>query len=225
MRSKQPIPYPINNILIILSTLIALFVFIKLSKLVLYDDIGAFDEWGYFIIRQHASPLLDELMLWTTFLGDTKFVIIPVTGLFVYYTFINPRKWDAIKVLVISIGCTSLNLLLKYLYGRERPFHDHLVEATNLSFPSGHAMFSMAFYGGLIYFITKANQRAIVKIISVLLLSVIILSIGISRVYLGVHYTSDIVAGFSAGYIWLIAVLVGIDRTEKTIGKKNRQHY
>lgn len=221
MRSKQPSLFSINNIVLLVTSLIATFIFYQLAILVLNHEIGKFDDRGYFIVRQYASPFVDKLMLWATFLGDTKFVLIPVVGLFIYNTFIHPHKWDAIKVLVISIGCTAINTALKYLFGRERPLHDHMVEVSNLSFPSGHAMFSMAFYGAVIYFVTKGNQKPIIKIGMTAFLVVLILSIGISRVYLGVHYTSDVVAGFAAGYIWLVAVLVVTDWLALKVGGEN----
>ena len=222
MLPKQSKLSSIQNIVLFASSLIAICIFYQLSLLLLNGKIGAFDERGYFLIRQYASPIADKLMRWATFLGDTKFVVFPVIGLFIYYTFITPKKWDAITVLVISIGGTAVNMLLKHLYGRERPVHEHMVEVTNLSFPSGHAMFSMAFYGALIYFIIKADPKPIIKMMSIMILIALILSIGISRVYLGVHYTSDIVAGFSAGYIWLVAVLVAMQWLEVKFGRQDR---
>lgn len=222
MWSKQHNLLSIQNIVIFVTSLIAIYIFYELSMLLLTDQIEGFDESGYLLIRQHASPVVDDLMRWTTFLGDTKFVIFPVIGLFIYYALFNLHKWNALRVLVITIGCTLINLALKYLYGRERPIQDHMVEVTNLSFPSGHAMFSLAFYGAVIYFIIKANLKPIVKMMSITALIGLIISIGISRVYLGVHYTSDIVAGFAAGYIWLVAVLVAMRWVEVKYGRQDR---
>lgn len=223
MRSKQSNLFSFSNVIILVSSLIALYIFLKLSILLLNDEVGMFDERGYFLIRQYASPIIDKLMLSATFLGDTIFVIFPIFGLFIYYTFISPHKWYAIITLVNSIGCTTINTLLKLWYGRERPLQEHIVEVTNLSFPSGHAMFSVAFYGLLIYLIAKGRLSTVIKASCILFLVTLILLIGISRVYLGVHYTSDVVAGFAAGYIWLIAVLVVMDWLRRKIGKENRQ--
>lgn len=221
MRSKQPNSLSVQYIVIFITSLVALYVFYKLSILLLTGQIEGFDERGYLLIRQYASPVVDDLMRGATFLGDTKFVIFPVIGLFIYYALINPHKWDAIRILVVSIGCTLMNLVLKYLYGRERPMHEHMVEVTNLSFPSGHAMFSMAFYGAVIFLIIKTNPKPIIKITSIIVLMALILLIGISRVYLGVHYTSDIMAGFSAGYIWLVAVLMAMQWLEKKYSRQS----
>lgn len=210
-KSPQQFNFPsFRSLVVTVSSLIAICIFYKLSVLLINGEIAPFDERAYSFIRQPASRLMDKFMLSATFLGDTEFVIFPVIGLFIYYTFIHRRRWYAIKVLAVSIGCTAVNLLLKQLFGRERPMQDHMVEVTNLSFPSGHAMFSMAFYGLLIYFVAKEAMPPIIKTICFLLLVLLIFSIGISRVYLGVHYASDIVAGFAAGYIWLVFILTAI---------------
>jgi undecaprenyl-diphosphatase len=83
-----------------------------------------------------------------------------------------------------------------------------------LSYPSGHAMSAMAFYGFLIYLITRYKINVLLKAFLILLLAILILSIGISRIYLGVHFPSDIAGGFIAGFIWVIFCIVVFDLIE-----------
>ncbi len=123
----------------------------------------------------------------------------------------------AIKDKKISL-CICLNLALvflfntglKFLVARPRPAFLHLVRETGYSFPSGHAMVSLAFYGFLIYLLYKKviPKRKWVPIIG---FSILILAISISRIYLGVHYTTDVIAGlaFSLGYLIIYTTIVG----------------
>ena len=103
--------------------------------------------------------------------------------------------------LIISTG---LNLLLKSIVQRPRPDEFRLIDETGYSFPSGHSMVSMAFYGFFIYLIYKLVKNQKMKWTFIIFLSIIICSIGISRIYLGVHYTSDVLAGFTISISYLV---------------------
>jgi undecaprenyl-diphosphatase len=115
----------------------------------------------------------------------------------------------AFVLLIIFIG--GLNELIKRLVGRERPILERLAEATGFGFPSGHAMVSSSFYG-LIGYLLWINLRGkwsgawSIPVVTMLLLA----GIGFSRIYLGVHYPSDVFAGFAAGGAWLAGCIMGI---------------
>ena len=104
--------------------------------------------------------------------------------------------------------------MLKTLFNRPRPLIPLMEPATGLSFPSGHAMMSATFFGLLIYFIYRKQLHPTIKIISITLLVVLIVSIGISRIYLKVHYASDVIAGFCMGIIWLTIAIKVLNRIE-----------
>lgn len=97
-----------------------------------------------------------------------------------------------------------MNILMKSLFERPRPIFPHLVEASGLSFPSGHAMISFSFYGLLIYIVWREIRNKGVKYFLVVFLLLLIHLIGFSRIYLKVHFATDVMAGFSLGIIWLI---------------------
>lgn len=106
--------------------------------------------------------------------------------------------------MIVLLVAASSNLLLKQIINRARPDADYLVTVKTLSYPSGHAMSAMAFYGFLIYLIYTFNIPKLVKYGIIAFLAMLIVSIGISRIYLGVHFPSDIAGGFIAGFIWVV---------------------
>ena len=114
----------------------------------------------------------------------------------------------SIRVLAISLSSLVLMLLLKSLFGRKRPLSPLLKTAKGLSFPSGHALASFCFYGVLAGLIVDRVERLSVRVAVGVLAAVLVLAIGISRIYLGVHYPSDVVAGYIAAAMWVGTMLV-----------------
>ena len=100
--------------------------------------------------------------------------------------------------------CFLLNQGLKLLFSRPRPIDINLITESGYSYPSGHSMMSMAFYGLLIYFISNSKLSNWKKYTLNILLSILVLLIGFSRIYLGVHFASDVIAGFSLSLAYLI---------------------
>jgi len=117
------------------------------------------------------------------------------------------NKKDAICIAVNLSSVTLVNYILKEIIKRPRPNILRLIPETGYSFPSAHAMVSMGFYGFLIYLIYKKVNNKIIRYFSMILLSLLILFIGISRIYLGVHYATDVIGGFIIGLIFLVLFL------------------
>jgi undecaprenyl-diphosphatase len=115
-------------------------------------------------------------------------------------------------LLAALAGGEALNLLLKELFARPRPFFvDPLLPVTGYSFPSGHAMVALVAYGMLAYFAILALRSWQARAAVVLGTSLLVLLIGFSRMYLGVHYFSDVLAGFAAGGVWLSALITAME--------------
>lgn len=149
-----------------------------------------------------ATPGATSFFLILTTLG---FQVLGVIALVVGIYFLWKREWLRLGLWTIGlIGGELLNLLLKQWFARARPsFADPLAVALNYSFPSGHSTMSLIMYGLLAYFLWLGTRRRWVHVLVTSALIVLILLIGFSRLYLGVHYVSDVLAGFATGGVWL----------------------
>jgi undecaprenyl-diphosphatase len=172
-------------------------------------DMAVFDA-----IRPYISTGLTNFMRFITFLGTHLFLIPANLILIAYFLFVRRHRWYSIKVPVVAIGSVSLMLGLKTLFSRIRPTDPLLSEVKGFSFPSGHAMSAMTFYGLLIYLVYKYIRDPLWKWLLILLFSFLILLIGVSRVYLRVHYATDVIGGFAMGIIWLVVALWATRRIE-----------
>jgi len=155
-----------------------------------------------------------------TYLGNHQFLIPANLLLVFFYLFIKKHRWYSIKIPVVALGSLFLMLGLKQFFNRPRPDIPVLREVSGFSFPSGHSMMSFTFYGLLIYIVWHNVANKTWRWILISLLGLIILTIGASRVYLRVHYASDVLAGFSLGLIWLVISLWVMRRIEKYTKKE-----
>lgn len=183
----------INFILILCILCFILLVFKVMSKNILEFDNVIYNALPY-------SSNMTLFMKSVTILGE-EFVFI-ILAILAFMIFKNRLIRFSIPLNLAIIA--SLNALLKIVIRRPRPVGYRLIEVSGLSFPSGHSATSLAFYGFIIFLILKYCKNRNIKIISVFLLSILILLIGISRIYLGVHYASDVLGGFLFASIYLI---------------------
>lgn len=157
-------------------------------------------------LYNRATPPMTQFFYRVTMLGSEVLTIL-IIGLAVFAAL--RRQWVyAGLVLAVWLGGHLLNQLLKALFARERPFFlEPLAIATNYSFPSGHAMAGIACYGLLAYFLYVQVENRWLRIGILGFTFLLIALIGFSRLYLGVHFLSDVLAGFAAGALWLIVCL------------------
>jgi undecaprenyl-diphosphatase len=195
--------------------LIALVAFIIVVRRIFVLKQTDFDLAVFAFLDQHVSEPLNDIMMFFTFLGTHKFLIPANLALVAYFLFIRKRKWYSIKIPAISASSVALMFILKHFFNRPRPDVPLLYEAKGLSFPSGHALMSVTFYGLLIYIAYQSEERPWLKWTLIVLLSLLILVVGFTRIYLRVHYTTDVIAGFSIGILWLVFSLWMLRRLEK----------
>ncbi len=184
---------------------ICLLVLIWLCQEVWYKESFKLDTSILLEIHRWANPVLDRVMLSITSLGDPEFVVIIITlsaGWLLWR-----RRFTEIKILILACcGALVLNQGLKLIFTRPRPvLWPSLLHETSFGFPSGHALGSMVLYGLLAYFyaIRHRHQTKAIYLWTALLVG----SIGFSRLYLGVHYPTDIIAGYLTGWLWLMACI------------------
>jgi undecaprenyl-diphosphatase len=162
-------------------------------------DLKIFDR-----IQAYTNERNNRIIKGITFLGSHQFMVPANLSLIIYFLFIRRRSWFSIRVAAVALSSLLLMLVLKKLFRRKRPLLPLLEPARGLSFPSGHAMMSTSFYGLLIYIITHTIKQPAYKWPMIIALLALIRSIGFSRVYLRVHYASDVLAGYITGLLWLL---------------------
>lgn len=194
---------------------LSLVLFVFIARRVFYLRNEKMDFAVFKALEPYYSETNNKIMLFITFLGRHEFLIPANLILIAYFLFVKKHKWYSIKVPAIALSSLGLMFVLKNLFNRKRPLIPLLEEAKGLSFPSGHALMSVTFYGLLIYIVYQSVKNKSLKWSIITLLLILILLIGFSRIYLRVHYTSDVMAGFATGFLWLITSVWAIKRIEK----------
>ena len=176
--------------------------FFLVMLLVILGKTSNFDHLVYNTVISFRNSVLDCYFITITKLANTLTIIFVV----IFFALIF-RNRHSLFLIVSSIDCLLLTTIFKYLIGRNRPNVLKLIEQGGYSFPSGHTMFSVCIYGYLFYLaITKIKNKILRYSVSSLLL-LVILSIGVSRIYVGVHFASDVLAGYLLGCCYLLFLI------------------
>jgi undecaprenyl-diphosphatase len=190
----------------------ALFFFARLSDEIAEGDAQRFDDWARAGIHQWASPALTSIMRVVTMLGAPSVLFgLSIVASLGFLARKNHRA--AIMLVVAMVGSILLNMVLKLSFRRSRPvpFFD-FESPSSFSFPSGHALVSFCFYSVMAALISARTSSRAVRAIVWALAALMVLLTGLSRIYFGVHYPTDVVAGYAAAFIWVIIIGV-VDRT------------
>lgn len=160
-------------------------------------------------LHQLHTSLLDQIMLGFTFVGAPRVLLIITLGLCL--GLLLRQRWpEAVILAIAEVGAISLNYVLKDAFARARPeLWQRIIDVRYYSFPSGHAMTSIVVFGMIGYLLASRFKGQSGWIISLTGLLVVI--IGLSRLYLGVHWPTDIIAGYAAGLIWLITCILTLE--------------
>ena len=188
-----------NKIYILLFLCLILFIIILIN--VLNGNIQNFDSNIYNLINSIKSNFMDMFFRNITRFGDEEVLILIALACLIFIK--NRKIGGSIAINLASVGL--INHILKEIIQRPRPpIELRMVEESSFSFPSGHAMASMAFYGLIMYYIYKYVKNKTVKNVICTILSILIFLVGVSRIYLGVHYVSDVIAGFLLSMVYLV---------------------
>lgn len=189
--------------------IISLILFISLVVLIKTTTTNFLDNKVYLLIsnnliKDNITPIVKIL----TNLSSAIFLVSLTVLLFI----IIKNKKIPLFIMINLSSSYLLNNILKLIFRRDRPSMYNIITEKGYSFPSGHSMVSFAYYGLLIYLIFKYIDNKVLKYILISILTTIILLVGISRIYLGVHYTTDVLGGYIFGLLYLIIFINYIEK-------------
>lgn len=169
------------------------------------EGITHFDNWIAEPILSSRNTISTTLYVFFTDFGGQIYLSLTVLICSILFTWKESSYYPAIWLIVQSLlGAVLLNQVLKFIFRRSRPLVETLVEQGGFSFPSGHSMGSLICYGGILFLVLRKIKRPSFRNGLILFGIFLILFIGISRIYVGVHYPTDVIGGFSVGAAWLI---------------------
>lgn len=207
-RQNPNLPYYITILVALVIFIVGLNAFVQLTDELAENELGEYDNAVTGFVLGYRSEPLTRFFEFMTDMGDRVAYIVISIALGIYF-YIRHRSWKFIaQTILVLLLSTVSNIVIKKVIHRERPALEHLVTVNTLSYPSGHSMSAMAFYGFLIYLVTQMKMGKVIRTSLIILLTFIILAIGTSRIYLGVHYPSDVAAGFIGGLIWVTFCIV-----------------
>lgn len=195
-----------NTILIISSVL-----FIFITYAIFSDKINYLDSLVHSYILGIRNDNLTNILLTITNISSAYALIV----LSIILLIIIKEKKIPLLISLNLICSYSLNAIAKLIFTRPRPIGINLIEEAGFSYPSGHSMVSMAYFGFIAYLIYKKQTSKLIKTILIVSLIITILLIGFSRIYLGVHYLSDVIGGFLLSIIYLMIYIKNINLEKK----------
>lgn len=204
--------------------IISLTSLIIIIRTIFYNKEDMVDQKVFDFIVPFITNTNTEIILFFSFLGSYYFMVPAWLLIFSYYLFIRKKLWEFIKTLTIAVSNLAMLLGLKHFFNRPRPLVPLLKEIPGLSFPSGHAFMGFIFYGLLIYISYREISNKWLKLITIIILIFLIILVGFSRVYLRVHYASDVIAGYCFGFLSLTILIVLLKKIEEFNAKKTAPH-
>lgn len=184
--------------------------FLKITDSVLEQEHFNLDVKISTAIYQLRTPILTPLMNIFSLIGQDGIIVFSIIIPIIFY--LKKRRHEAVLfTIMIAMGIT-INLFLKSIIQRPRPALYPLADEHSFSFPSGHSMNSFIFFTTVAYFFYHFTHKKKLSLLAFVISGAIILCIGASRVYLGVHYPSDVLGGYLAGFLWMVSFIV-IDKT------------
>lgn len=198
----------IENKKIIIATFFIIAFLLILRDIFIYE-VTSYDNWAYdlFVDNLRNDKMTMFMMIITSFSSA-----ITLLGIIILFFLLSKNKKESLYLSIDIVLIFIINTIIKNIIQRPRPSGFNLVTEKSYSFPSGHAMVSTAFYGFIIYLIYKNVKNIKVKYSLIAIVFLLIVLIMISRIYLGVHYLSDTLAGFSFSIAYLMLFVTIIDK-------------
>ena len=161
--------------------------------------------------HEHATPALTHIARFVSFFGSVGFIAAPSTC--AALVLIIRKSWYQLLALALAVGGGSLlNIFLKHFFHRQRPILENpLVTLSSFGFPSGHTMGSTLFYGLLALFVAQAIRNWRVRLLTFCMATLFVALIGLSRIYLGAHYLTDVLGAIAVGLAWLAFCWTGVE--------------
>lgn len=194
------------------------FVFVEVAENLQANELKDFDYQFIALVQSQITPKWTALMKFITFFGGKTWTILAIVISAILFAFYK-KRYAVYMILTCGLGA-AFNLVLKDWFQRERPNFYQLIVESGFSFPSGHSMGSFILYSAIAIVLVKISKRTIVDMFIVIFFAFLVLSIGISRIYLGVHYPSDVVAGFAAGGFWVCLCTLALNYYELRMKKQ-----
>jgi len=188
---------------------------VSVIKYTFLDNKKHLDEAATNFFNGFISDSFTDVMSFFTFFGGHKFLVPANLILIAYMFFIKKDNWFAIKVSSVAITSLIMMFTLKYFFNRQRPLIPLLEPVSGLSFPSGHAFMSFSFFGLLIYMAYRKIENKWLRVFLIFIFLMMIIIISSSRIYLRVHYATDVLAGLSFGLMWVVMSLWAVHLIEK----------
>ncbi|MBS4538891.1 phosphatase PAP2 family protein [Clostridium sp. D2Q-11] len=186
-------------------------VFTEIAENIASKELQVFDDAIINFFLSIESKWIDQFMFLITEMGSVWFLTLLSIITVLILWFKKRDIWAILFFIIAMVGGGLIIKGLKYYYQRSRPSIIPHIDAVGFSFPSGHAMGSLIFYGFMIYFIFRSKLSKIIKWSLSFFATILFILIGISRIYLGAHYPSDVIAGQMSGAIWLIVTIMALE--------------
>lgn len=205
--------------------LITLVGFASMTLLINGNDIVYFDKVIISFIQSFETPFLTSTMKFFSFIGSGSSInFIVIISIIVLYFLFHYRS-ELLLFILVLMGSHYLFRLLKEIFHRARPDLHRLIEIGGYSFPSGHATNAITVYGILSFLLWRHIPTRWGRSLLVIFSIIMILTIGFSRIYLGVHYPSDVIAGYFAGAFWLITSIWCFQFLKEKIHERTHTKY
>lgn len=210
----------VELVIVFIAFFISIAFLIVVIRSIFFTESFDLDQKAFDYLVPFVSETNTAVIQFFTFFGSHLFLVPAYFIFFGWFFFVKNNKWYFIKFATIAISNLLLMFGLKYMFNRPRPLIPLLKQVPGLSFPSGHAFMSFTFFGLLIYLVYREVKNVWVKWITIVFLLGMIFFVGLSRVYLRVHYISDVLAGYCFGLLSLVIMLWLLHQIEKYNKKK-----